>query len=435
VAYDEAYWRKAIARSLGGFQSEGNRAEAAAYLAKLASEDADLSTQANVAKILARFSNATGTPWREVTKREIESYFATTALGVRTKDVHKVNLKAFYRWLEGGGETYPDKVKGLKMKRMRSAIQREDLLTWEQHIVPMLKAGTNTRDLAIVASLFDSGMRPGEFLGLRVGSVRLERQWVTLTLPETGSRSDGFKTGRRETTLVRALPYLAQWLAVHPYGDDPSAPLWIGANANQFTKGRTGPPAPLSDHACKSLIQTLARSARITGRAVNLKLFRHSRATEVAILGWNEEKMRVFFGWAPGSPMPSIYMHIAAEDVKNQVLRDHGIEVEAPQKEEKKDFLRCPRCARINGVTHSFCFNCSYPLAPEKAATLQMLHETAEPVATSLSRKMLKGTILDSETVLLEFAREMSNLSDGDFEDRMDKIERLLRAVRGSASA
>jgi hypothetical protein len=57
---------------------------------------------------------------------------------------------------------------------------------------------------------------------------------------------------------------------------------------------------------------------------VNPHLLRHTRATEAARSGWNEEQMRKFFGWAPGSPMPSTYTHLTAEDMRERVLKDRG---------------------------------------------------------------------------------------------------------------
>jgi hypothetical protein len=47
------------------------------------------------------------------------------------------------------------------------------------------------------------------------------------------------KTGVNKTTQAKGLPltwsagYLNQWLAVHPFHEDPEVPLWITLNKNK----------------------------------------------------------------------------------------------------------------------------------------------------------------------------------------------------------
>jgi hypothetical protein len=71
-------------------------------------------------------------------------------------------------------------------------------------------------------------------------------------------------------------------------------------------------------------------SGVITGRDRSVNLcphdFRHTRATEAARDNWNEEKMRCYFGWKPGSRMPSLYTHLALGDLREQVRRDAGLD-------------------------------------------------------------------------------------------------------------
>ena len=61
-------------------------------------------------------------------------------------------------------------------------------------------------------------------------------------------------------------------------------------------------------------------------RHMNPHLFRHTRATRAATQGWNEPQMRAYFGWGPGSEMPSHYIHLSARNMEDQVRRDAGVD-------------------------------------------------------------------------------------------------------------
>ena len=55
--------------------------------------------------------------------------------------------------------------------------------------------------------------------------------------------------------------------------------------------------------------------------------------------------MKELFGWAKGSDMPSVYVHLSGRDVDKALLKAYGIE----EGEESKPILtpkECPRCKR-----------------------------------------------------------------------------------------
>lgn len=63
---------------------------------------------------------------------------------------------------------------------------------------------------------------------------------------------------------------------------------------------------------------------RAETRRVHPHLFRHTRATEAAKHSWNENRMRMFFGWGQWSQMPNYYTHLSPEVLREQVLADAG---------------------------------------------------------------------------------------------------------------
>ena len=99
----------------------------------------------------------------------------------------------------------------------------------------MVEAASGPRDRAIVAVLYESAARLGEFLGLRIGSV--ERAGPGLKIHVDG------KTGKRPIMLVNAVPLLAAWMGYHPLMDRADAPLWISTGTRRNGKAhfeRTG---------------------------------------------------------------------------------------------------------------------------------------------------------------------------------------------------
>lgn len=96
------------------------------------------------------------------------------------------------------------------------------------------------------------------------------------------------KTGARPIRLIRSTPNLAQWLAVHPFKDNPDVPLWVITQKNYF--GR-----PFTYATARKLIKDRCEQANLPKR-LYLNLFRHSEATESAKF-MTEAQMKMRHGW------------------------------------------------------------------------------------------------------------------------------------------
>ena len=102
----------------------------------------------------------------------------------------------------------------------------------------MVDEAIGPRNRALVAVLYESGARLGEFMGLRIGSIEHTPYGWKIHV-------DG-KTGRRPILLVNSGPYLAAWLSLHPFA--PAA-------------GRSASPASDGARSC-----TAQRAAARAGR-------------------------------------------------------------------------------------------------------------------------------------------------------------------------
>jgi hypothetical protein len=175
-------------------------------------------------------------------------------------------------------------------------------------------------------------------------------------------RVDG-KTGPRRVRLTIATPALASWLSIHPFRNDPEAPLWIGV-------GTVGRNQPLSYDGARALLRRLAKKTGLKKRIYS-HLMRHSRATELANI-LTEAQMKEHLGWVPGSDMPSTYVHLSGRDVDGALLKAHGITVDQePTLRMGLTLGKCPRCGKDISSETQFCPTCGMVLDAKAAVRLE----------------------------------------------------------------
>ena len=272
---------------------------------------------------------------------------------VWTKQGYRVVIKKFYRWLEYKDEynapdkkmNYPPRVSWINCNIRREDIPRvtaSSILT-EIEVTKMLEsASDDVRNEAIIATLYEDGCRIGEHGGVRLKHIRKEGDCYIITVKG--------KTGTRETFVVKFANILTNWLNIHPYKDDPDAPLWVKENSKE----------PLKYNAFKMLVQRIAKKAGITKR-IYPHIFRHSRATHSIINGeFTTEGAKKIFGWCPDSKMLETYIHLTAEDIKDKYLEKLGLAKK--QNGSILDPKICPNCRHPNLFNASICENCKYLL-------------------------------------------------------------------------
>ena len=257
-----------------------------------------------------------------------------------SKHDYELFLKMFLTWLRKS-----DTVDWIKLPKPRAL--PDDILT-EQEITAMVDAASNLRDKAMIAMLYEGGFRIGELGGLRIRDVSFDRYGAIAMV--TG------KTGMRRVRLIWSMPYIAQWLEVHPLREDRDAPAWITLNAR---------PEMLKYPAIRKQLQKIAKRAGVQKR-VNPHNFRHSRSTHLASK-LTEAQMEEYLGWVQGSKMPSIYVHMSGRDLDADLLKMYGLEPEKEDQREELKTLQCPHCKTLNTVGARICVNCRKPLAVEEA--------------------------------------------------------------------
>ena len=337
--------------------------------------------------------------FEEATEKDFEAFQEEVPMPKSVADINRTVIRKFYWLLEGDGrgrrKVYPAKVDALEPVGNNGGEEMgfdprkvPHYREMARHVDTLARTRNHPRDRALIWLTFDTGARLDEVVGLRVGDLKLPpgQHYGELTVHG--------KTGLRPVTFVRARPLLMDWLKVHPRSRDPEAPVW----AQLKGAGLRG----LSYGSAQKVFERAAKAAALPLSAHDL---RHGRATEAAQLNWAEAKMRTFFGWKPGSKMPSRYVHLVGMDVRNQVLQDAGIEP------EEKAGLRglpkpCPNCGHSNPSIAARCGVCWFPLAPEEAEEVRAATEEPLKVVAERYGEVIEGYLAKTLKKDVEAIRE-----------------------------
>ncbi len=256
-------------------------------------------------------------------------------------------IKGFYGWLDK-----KDVMTWFTLKRQTSGRLKAEEILSQQEILAMVTAAGNKRDKAMIACLWESGCRAGEFLNLKIGDLNFEENTISFTV-------DG-KTGQRQCFLVSSVPNLVEWFEEHPQKNNKDAWLWY--------KGTHRNGARLTNSSLRHLVVKTAETAGITKPAFSHAL-RHSRATFAAKQHLNEMAMRQMFGWSKTSTMPSVYITLSGEDTKNAAMQLAG--KTTAKKEEPIQPKICVRCGTVATIDGKICKNCFMPLSQQAAKEQQ----------------------------------------------------------------
>ena len=213
-------------------------------------------------------------------------------------------------------------------------------------VVKILKIANNERDKAIIALLYDSGIRVGELLNMKIKDVYLADEPTHILV--TG------KTGPRKIPILYSVPYLANYFNTITGKElKPDDYLWWNM-AQSHIKGR------LTNAGIAIMLRRLEKEGNFD-KHLYAHLFRHSRATFYANK-LTEQQLKEYFGWVGDSKMVATYVHLSGRDVDNAILEANGMKSKENVVEEKVSVKTCFKCKYINGMEMVYCGRCGAPL-------------------------------------------------------------------------
>lgn len=217
------------------------------------------------------------------------------------------------------------------------------MLYWDDHIKPMIDACQNARDEALIALAWDLGPRGGELFDISVGDISDGEYGLKITL------NDG-KQGTRSPTIVRAVPFVRDWLERHP-GGDPDDPLWSRLNT----------PSEISDNYVRKAMYEAGDRADVSlpSKPTPTRM-RKSSASFLARQNVNQTYLEHHHGWVQGSDKAARYIAVFGADTDKAVAAAHGVEIE---EEESESLVECVRCEFLNGPERNTCRRCGQALS------------------------------------------------------------------------
>ena len=210
---------------------------------------------------------------KSITASDIRTYTASLQEKYAPKTVHEAQpgLRRFFRFLVREGEIRRDPTVDMKLMRYRVDPQP----TYSEDEVKRILTACDTRtregvrDRALVMVLFDTGVREGELVSMKVPDW--ERRLVQV---------DG-KTGMRRAflgiaTLQAVERYVRRWGII-------DGPLW---------RGKRG---ALTGSGSLQIVRRLCRCAGVEHKAVHG--FRRAAAAQMKRLGMNDSDILEVMGW------------------------------------------------------------------------------------------------------------------------------------------
>lgn len=331
-------------------------------------------------------------------------------------------IKHFYKYLFNQDEyrkgkqfqkqlSFPSIVSWMNARPTASNELPIDKIMTEDELLRLINACEHPRDQALIAVLYDAGLRIGEALALKIENVGFDKLGGYVILPKNAA---GLKTGMRKIRLFifpASSIYLKNFINVHPFKSYDTAPLFY---SRRFDKFRTALKKMNRDKLTKKDLENLHISndgfgkyfAKLVTAAglsgITCHTLRHNSATQCAKLGFNEMELRIRYGWTKNSTMPSRYVHLASKDLDDKIKVITGFK--EPEKEVKSKLIpiTCWNCEEENVPTNKFCAKCG--------VKLQKTLEDEIPAA-DIGRNM-KHMLKDEDfllTVLNNLAKKLQN--------------------------
>lgn len=253
--------------------------------------------------------------------------------------------------------------KEVKIPKFKGGITHDDIYKAPE-LLKIIHAATHPRDVAMVQVLYESAARRGEMVTLQFKDVVFQDDGTAL-ISLTG------KTGTRQVPIKESIPSLRIWMDLHPTG---KGPIWLRHTRKTDKKGNLI-VTPVSGVQFYAIIKALVEKAGL-GRSVRrvVHMFRHTRATDFVRMDVRGTALNKLMGWTAGSHMESVYVHLAFDDVENEVkAKVFGMGEKILPPETPMKAILCPKCNTLNKAGARFCTECNAPLSLKEA--LEILDE------------------------------------------------------------
>lgn len=260
-------------------------------------------------------------------REHIEAYFQhlSTAvlnrkgeLGVRPATLSVIfrSIAPFWRWLIEEGEIKESPMVRMTRPRVPEDLKKPILAADVAALQATCRTGSfeDTRDAAIMAVLFDTGVRRGELVGLRAEDLDLRsRTLLILAESSKGKRARLVPFGH---DTARLLDRYLRRRSRHPNADLPA--LWLQSRRGhgwQRSPRKSDPKAPAGGLTGNGALQMIRRRAKAAGLdGVYTHAFRGGFAHAWLAAGGGEADAMRIAGWTDPKMIRNVYGARLAEE-------------------------------------------------------------------------------------------------------------------------
>lgn len=295
-----------------------------------------------------RFKDKDYSLWTSKDVIEVLEKIENQDLKDHTKNEYRKSLRKFFKWkMKKDWEGFEHLAGDKKIDTKPDILSKDEVLK-------LIDNTKHPRDKAIVALLYEGGLRIGELASITIKDLQFNKFG--------GKVKVRGKTGERLIPFVISESYIKNWLQMHP---DPyeNNLLFVGIGSKKLGQ-------PILYEMYNKILRTSVKNADIRKR-VTPHTLRHTRATHLASK-LTESEMCQYLGWRMGSDMPRVYVHLSGRDIDNAIYNKvYGLETEEEKEDEKIMPSICPRCKEKCGPTSEYCFRCGMPLDEDKILLME----------------------------------------------------------------
>lgn len=249
-------------------------------------------------------------------------------------------------------------------KKNRSKLKAEELPKPE-HIKELVKTTRNSRDEALIMTLWDTGGRIEAVLNLKWKNFSPSDQ-ATIRFSERN------KTMLRKIPVAESVPSLKKWSEEHP-NPEPEEYIFTKYEGNKKTKSPGLKPVKYS--TVYGMLKRIREKTDLPEKVkTNPHAFRKSRATFLAASGMNVNMLAKFMGWNDITTAEK-YVSLAQNQLTSSFKKAVGIEDGKSETglEMDNEVLkpgRCESCDAIVSRAWTYCYNCNDTITGDNLLTL-----------------------------------------------------------------
>jgi integrase len=282
------------------------------------------------------------------------------------------------------------------MKNITSTVPSKrpdpDRLPTPNTVRKLVKNTSNTRDKAFIMSLWSTGGRIGELLGLKWKDLKFKQR--------NGERIAQVKFRDTKTNDSRKVPLRAGVVTLEKWKDE----SFESSNPESYIFHNFDNGNQLTYNSAYKIIKRSRKKSEIEENIkTNPHSFRKARATFLASQGMNQANLCDYMGWVQGSDQAAVYIGLAESDKENSIMELAGLEV--PEDQQQRDLLpvRCHVCGELNSFERENCKSCSEILTTSEMFEQVKIEEATDELVYNVA--MNEGGF--SEDELREKAEEL----------------------------